>query len=59
MKNENISIKQVCEEYNVSRATVYNWMKKGLKTFVVGSSRRISRQELEVFKRNSEVKNER
>ena len=34
-----LSKKQVCEQYGISKMTLHNWMKNGLKYFKVGKSK--------------------
>lgn len=44
-----LRIKQVSEQYHVSKATVYNWIKQGLPIIKVGKITFIEEKEIEKF----------
>jgi excisionase family DNA binding protein len=49
-----LRIKQVAEQYHVSKATVYNWIKRGLPMIKVGKITFIEESEIEKFIRKGE-----
>jgi excisionase family DNA binding protein len=49
-EKENIlTIEMVCEEMKISRPTIYNWFKRGLKKIVIGKRVYIHKSDLDVF----------
>lgn len=44
-----LRIKQVVEQYHVSRGTIYNWIKRGLPIIKVGKITLIEEKEIEKF----------
>jgi hypothetical protein len=49
-EKENIlTIEMVCEEMKISRPTIYNWFKIGLKKFAIGKRIYIHRSDLDTF----------
>lgn len=49
MIDENMTIKEVAQEYKITSKTVYEWIKRGLPMFKIGRMTRIKRSDLIKF----------
>ena len=49
-----LRIKQVMEQYHISKATIYNWVKAGLPIIKVGKITFIEKKEIEKFIKKGE-----